>query len=180
MPRLRAAGVAEAFSLAGFAFYLQAMLMPLLPELSPGPPGAAAAAKAVDFTVLGTALWCGVLCCRLPAQLGALACCVQRRLRCRRTRFHPRAAAPPLRSTYLVTGFFGAATYGDQTSANLLENEWLPGVGTFVLNMARSGGGAQPGAGGRRGGPARLLTDAPASAALPTCRCACVGSCLRR
>lgn len=38
-------------------------------------------------------------------------------------------------STYLVAGFFGAATYGDQTSSNVLENEWLPGVGTVVLNF---------------------------------------------
>lgn len=39
--------------------------------------------------------------------------------------------------TYWVTGFFGAAMYGaTNISDNLLENEWLPGVGTFILNLA--------------------------------------------
>lgn len=43
--------------------------------------------------------------------------------------------APACCSTYLVTGFFGAAMYGTQTSSNALENEWLPGVGTVILNL---------------------------------------------
>ena len=38
-------------------------------------------------------------------------------------------------STYLVAGFFGAAMYGDQTNSNALVNEWLPGVGTVILNL---------------------------------------------
>lgn len=46
-------------------------------------------------------------------------------------------AAQPRCSTYLLSGFFGAAMYGPDTSSNCLENEWLPGVGTFVLNMVR-------------------------------------------
>ena len=51
-------------------------------------------------------------------------------------------------STYLLAGFFGASMYGTQTSSNVLENEWIPGIGTFILNMLitvsqclRSGGG---------------------------------------
>ena len=42
---------------------------------------------------------------------------------------------PACRSTYLVAGFFGAAMYGDQTNSNALVNEWLPGVGTVILNL---------------------------------------------
>jgi hypothetical protein len=43
--------------------------------------------------------------------------------------------AAACRSTYLVAGFFGAAMYGDQTNSNVLVNEWLPGVGTVILNL---------------------------------------------
>lgn len=136
---LRAASVAECFSLAGFAFYLQAMMMPLLPELSPGPKGAAAAAKAVDITVLGTALrWAA---CTPWGRAAAGRAAAGRAPSCRavphsqhRSPRVPRPR-PPCRSTYLVAGFFGAAQYGDSTSSNLLENEWLPGVGTVILNF---------------------------------------------
>ncbi|PSC70040.1 Amino acid transporter isoform A [Micractinium conductrix] len=37
---------------------------------------------------------------------------------------------------YWVTGFFGASMYGaTDVSDNLLGNTWLPGAGTFVLNL---------------------------------------------
>lgn len=38
--------------------------------------------------------------------------------------------------TYWLVGFFGASMYGaTNVSENVSENEWLPGVGTFVLNL---------------------------------------------
>lgn len=37
---------------------------------------------------------------------------------------------------YWVTGFFGASMYGvSETSDNILQNIWLPGVGTFIMNF---------------------------------------------
>ncbi|KAI7845451.1 hypothetical protein COHA_001001 [Chlorella ohadii] len=37
---------------------------------------------------------------------------------------------------YWITGFFGASMYGASgISDNFLENIWLPGVGTFILNL---------------------------------------------
>jgi sodium-coupled neutral amino acid transporter 10 len=37
---------------------------------------------------------------------------------------------------YWITGFFGASMYGASgISDNFLENIWLPGVGTFVINL---------------------------------------------
>lgn len=38
--------------------------------------------------------------------------------------------------TYWFSGWFGAALYGyTDTAENILENEWIPGVGTFILNL---------------------------------------------
>lgn len=48
--------VANAFSLFGFAFYLQAIMMPLLAEMPPGRTGARITNAASNITVLGVAL----------------------------------------------------------------------------------------------------------------------------
>ena len=165
--------------------YLQAMLMPLLGEMSPGAKGAAAP-RARPRRLPCWAPRCG----ELPLPVGGAVCVHAQTPRSPGSALHvpgkrprhrspacpclPRAprrprtcpSPPPACSTYLISGFFGAAMYGDQTAANALENEWLPGVGTVVLNMwgyapAR---GCGQGAGQRAAAPAasHTLTPCPA------------------
>ena len=107
-----------------------------LGELQQGVKGAAAAKTAADITVLGSALRCGCMGSRPALVIHPLL---------RVSPCPPPSpptvlpGRPPACSTYLLAGFFGASMYGDQTSSNVLENEWLPGLGTFVLNMVSRG-----------------------------------------
>jgi hypothetical protein len=135
----------EAFSVVGYAFYMQPMMMPLLQEMPPGHGGITVMTRAVHTTLFGAH--------PVVALLGTLAgpaCLVARGAQCALVCAEHALlmAAPVLHAgtramvactgvallVYFATGFFGASVYGQGTQGNIMVNQLVQGApATAVL-----------------------------------------------